>query len=180
VPPVLAELLRVESGAEVPREVAPETLAGARSVDVLPVEGWPAGALRVEEPVAAPVLCWTWTADGEPAGGVRLGRAVPVPPGTRSVPLAQADGAGPRVDAVAVGAGGAVRATGPGRAPGAGPLWLVSATGVGYGVADDATAAALGIGTATPAPEAALRLLPTGPVLSVAEAGRVLDVVRGS
>jgi hypothetical protein len=70
-----------------------------------------------------------------------------------------------------------VRATGPGRAAGAGPLWLVSATGVAHGVADDATAAALGITAVGPAPEAALRLLPTGPALDLAEAGRVVDVL---
>jgi hypothetical protein len=81
------------------------------------------------------------------------------------------------VDAVAVGPGGAVRATGPGRPPGAGPVWLVAATGVTFGVADDATAAALGITAADPAPEAALRLLPTGPALDLAAAGRVVDVL---
>ena len=74
---------------------------------------------------------------------------------------------------MAVGAGGAVRATGPGRAAGAGPLWLVSAAGVGYGVADEPTAAALGIVPAAvqPAPEAALRLLPSGQPLDLADAG---------
>jgi hypothetical protein len=42
-------------------------------------------------------------------------------------------------------------------------------------VADDATATALGIAAAEPAPEAALRLLPTGPTLDLAAAGRVVD-----
>ena len=89
-----------------------------------------------------------------------VGRDLPVAAGIAPVTLAQADGSGGKVDAVAVGAGGAVRATGPGRAAGAGPLWLVSGAGVGYGVADEPTAAALGIAAAEPAPEAALRLLP--------------------
>jgi len=85
------------------------------------------------------------------------------------------------VDAVAVGAGGAVRATGPGRAPGAGPLWLVSAAGVGYGVADEPTAAALGIVTAAvqPAPEVALRLLPSGKPLDLVDATRAVDASPG-
>ena len=70
-----------------------------------------------------------------------------------------------------------MRATGPGRAPGAGPLWLVSATGTTYGVIDDATAAALGLTAAEPAPEAALRLLPVGGALDVHRAVRTVDVL---
>jgi hypothetical protein len=98
-------------------------------------------------------------------------------PDVAPVTLAQADGRGEKVDTVAVGAGGAVRATGPGRAPGAGPLWLVSAAGVGYGVADEPTATALGVVTAAvqPAPEAALRLLPSGKPLDLADATRAVD-----
>jgi hypothetical protein len=70
-----------------------------------------------------------------------------------------------------------VRATGLGRAPGAGPLWLVSAAGAGYGVADEPTAAALGVVSAAvqPAPEAALRLLPSGRPLDLADASRAID-----
>ena len=173
VPPLLAELLRVASGERGPRAVDAAELAGATVVDELPVDGWPAGAPRMREAAEAPVLCRTWTADG---GGVWTGAALPV--GDRSpVTLAQADGPGERVDAVAIGAGGPVRATAPGRAPGAGPLWLVSGTGVAHGVADDATAAALGITATEPAPEAALRLLPTGPTLDAAAAGRTVDVL---
>ena len=92
------------------------------------------------------------------------------------VALAGADGAGPALDAVAVGAGGAVRATAPGVPPGAGTVWLVSASGVAYGVADEPTAAALGIADPAPAPEAVLRLLPVGPVLDVGPAARAVDV----
>ncbi|MDT7581327.1 MAG: hypothetical protein QOK35_2591, partial [Pseudonocardiales bacterium] len=76
-----------------------------------------------------------------------------------------------------VGAGGAVRATAPGAPVGAGALWVVSAGGVAYGVPDGASAAALGLTTAPPAPEAVLRLLPTGPTLDVAAADRAVDVV---
>ena len=55
-------------------------------------------------------------------------------------------------------------------------MWLVSAGGVAHGVADDASAAALGITDPAPAPEAALRLLPTGPVLDVGTATGAVDV----
>jgi type VII secretion protein EccB len=173
VPAVVADLLRVAAGATTVRPVDAGVLGSARFVTELPVEGWPTGTPRLSEPVGAPVVCWTWSADGPAAGGVWTGPALPV--GAAPTALAQADGAGERVDAVALGAGGAVRATAPGRAPGAGPLWLLSGSGVGYGVTDDATAAALGITAATPAPEAALRLLPTGPTLDLAQAGQVVD-----
>jgi type VII secretion protein EccB len=176
VPAALAELLRVASDAREIRSVGADVLGGATFVDTLPVTGWPEGAVRVVEPAEAPVTCWTWTPD-RPEGGMWFGRALPLPTGVAPVTLAQADGPGGKVDSVAVGSGGAVRATGPGRADGAGPLWLVSAAGVGYGVADEPTAAALGIVTAgvPPAPEAALRLLPSGRPLDLADATRAID-----
>jgi hypothetical protein len=124
--------------------------------------------------VGASTLCWSWAENG--SGEIRFGTALPVPAGTRPVRLARADGAGPLLDAVAVGAGGAVRATGPDRAAGAGPVWLISAAGVGHVVADAATAAALGVTATAPAPEAVLRLLPTGPALDLAAAERLLDL----
>lgn len=174
VPPGLAELLRVASDAREFRSVGAEVVGGATFVDTLPVAGWPDGPVRVVEPAEAPVTCWTWTPD-RPEGGVWFGRDLPLAAGVTPVTLAQADGSGGKVDSVAVGAGGAVRATGPGRVAGAGPLWLVSGAGVGYGVADEPTAAALGIAAAEPAPEAALRLLPTGRPLDLADATRAVD-----
>jgi hypothetical protein len=183
VPAVVAELLRVASGEREPRPVGAAELAAADLVDepaadMLAVDDWPAGAPRLREAAEAPVLCWTWSADGSPHGGIWAGQAPPLA-GAAPVPLAQADGPGERIDAVAVGPGGAVRATAPGRPPGAGPLWLVSGTGVAYGVADDATAAALGVTAAESAPEAALRLLPAGPTLDLAAADRMVDVLPG-
>jgi hypothetical protein len=53
----------------------------------------------------------------------------------------------------------------------------VSGSGVAHGVADEDTAAALGVAAAEPAPEAALRLLPTGPTLDLAAASQVVDVL---
>jgi ESX secretion system ATPase EccB len=178
LPPVVAELLRVASGVREPRPVGAVELASVTVVDELPVQDWPSGAPRMLEAADAPVLCWTWSADGDPAGDVWVGTQ---PPGARgeAVALAQADGPGERIDAVAVGPGGAVRATGPGSPPGTGALWLVSGSGVAYGLADEATAAALGIAVADPAPEAALQLLPAGPTLDLAAAGRMVDVLPG-
>jgi len=177
VPEVVAELLRVASGAQEARTVGADVLNDATFVGDLQVGGWPTGSPRMREPTDAPVACWSWGPDGPASGGVWLGAALPLAPGVTPVALAKADGEGDRVDAVALGAGGAVRAAAAGRAPGTGPLWLLSGSGVGYGVADDATAAALGISGAAPAPEAALRLLPNGPELDLAQAGRVVDVL---
>jgi ESX secretion system ATPase EccB len=176
VPAVLAELLAAASGAREPRPVGAAELAGATVVDELPVVGWPESAPRLTEAAEAPALCWTWAAGGDPNGAVWTGAAPPLaalPP----VELAQADGPGDRIDVVAVGPGGAVRGTGPGRDPNAGALWLVSGSGVAHGVADEATAAALGITAAAPAPEAVLRLLPAGKPLDLAAAGQVVDVL---
>ncbi len=64
----------------------------------------------------------------------------------------------------------------PGRAEGTGPVWLVSATGVTYGVADPGTAATLGVRETLPAPERLLRLLPGGPTLDVGAAVEVVDL----
>ena len=176
VPGVVADLLRVASGEREARAVGADVLGAAVYVDDLPVAGWPTGSPRMREPTDAPVACWTWSTGGPAAGGVWLGAALPLAPGATPVALAQADGGGERVDAVAIGPGGAVRAAAAGRAPGVGPVWLLSGSGVSYGVADGGTAAALGITGAAPAPEAALRLLPTGPALDLAQARRVVDV----
>lgn len=177
-PRLVGELLAAASPARTARPVGIDVLGSVAFVDQLRVTGWPGGALHVVEPADAPVVCWTWAGDGPAEGSVWMGPALPATP-VRPAPLVQADGPGPLVDAVAVGQGGAVRATGPGRVPGAGPLWLVSGAGVAYGVADDATAAALGITAATPAPEAALRLLPTGPRLDAKAAQQQVDVLPG-
>jgi type VII secretion protein EccB len=176
VPPLAADVLAAASGTAV-AEVGPEVVADVPPVRRLELAEWPAVAPRLREPAEVPAVCWTWSGNN-PAGGVHLGRLPPSP--GPPVALAQADGAGDALDAVAVGAGGAVRATAPGMAADAGVLWVVSSGGVAHGVPDEASAAALGITAAEPAPEAALRLLPTGPALDVAAAGRAVDVLAQS
>jgi type VII secretion protein EccB len=174
VPATVAEVLRAAGGAV--QEVAPDVVARAAPTAELDVEAWPATVPRILGSAEAPYVCWTWAADADPAGGVLFAAALPVPARTATVALAQADGSGARADAVVLAEGGTVRATAPGRVPGTGPLWLVSATGVVHRVVDAPTAAALGISRAEPAPEAALRMLPTGPSLDLAETARLLDI----
>ena len=174
VAPLAADVLAAASGRAV-TEVGAEVVADLPALRRLDLAGWPAAAPVLREPAEAPATCWTWSGapGADPVGGVHLG---PMPTAGPVVALAGADGAGPGLDAVAVGAGGAVRATAPGVPAGAGTVWLVSASGVAHGVADEATAAALGIADPAPAPEAVLRLLPVGPVLDVGVAARAVDV----
>jgi ESX secretion system ATPase EccB len=108
VPEVVADLLRVASGAREARDIDPAVVAGARLRRDLDVADWPQTAPHLQDPVRAPVLCWTWTADGDPAGQLWTGPALP-PGAAAPVPLPAADGPGPAVDSVAVGPGGAVR-----------------------------------------------------------------------
>lgn len=179
VPAVLAETLRAAGATD--HEVDLDVLADAALVtaadDGLDVDGWPAVVAGLREPAEAPAVCWVWSVDGDPGGAVIAGPGLPVPADTTPVDLVQ-DG-DDRADAVvlAPGGGGAVRATGPGRAPGAGPLWLVAGTGVAYGVVDGPTAEALGVTAAGPAPEAALRLLPVGGTLDLSRAAASVDVL---
>ncbi|MGE3287528.1 MAG: type VII secretion protein EccB [Pseudonocardia sp.] len=173
VSPALAAVL----AGRAPREVDAAAVADVPVVERLDVRGWPDAAPRLTDLAAAPVTCWTWSGEDGPQGRVLLGRAVPAPPGVRPVALAQADGAGPLLDAVVLGSGGgpvrSVAAAGP---LDSGGLALVSETGVVHGIADADTAAALGIDAASPAPREALDLLPTGPRLDVRDAGALVDV----
>jgi len=178
VPPLVADMLAAASGRAV-AEIGPEVVAAARVVRTLAFEDWPEVAPRLVEPGEAPATCWTWSGEpgADPDGRVYVGR---VPPAPTPVPLAGADGPGPAPDVVVVGAGGAVRATAAGLLAGAGAVWVVSSSGVAYGVPDDESAAALGITAPGAAPETALRLLPSGPPLAVAAADRLVDVLTST
>lgn len=135
-------------------------------------------------------VCWQWGPNGL-GGTVTTAAAPPVPAGRSATPLAQADGAGPRLDAVSLPASGALVAcavseaqrgctapqNGSSGQQSSGALWLVSETGVGYPIANPETAAALGVRAVLPAPADALRALPAGPTLDVAEAQRTVDVL---
>ncbi|MEU7813959.1 type VII secretion protein EccB [Pseudonocardia sp. NPDC049154] len=161
VPATLAEVLRAQGGTG-PREVAPAVAAEAPRLTTLPTAGWPDRVPAWSSDGG--VVCAT-TADGR--AGVSLTPALPaVREGVR-VPLTGGEAAA----AVLLG-GGPVRAVSP---TGGGTIWLVSASGIAHGVADAGTAAALGLPPALPAaPEAALRLLPQGGRLDLADARRAV------
>jgi len=178
VSPVLAQVLG--TGTTHPaRTVEATDVAAVPVVERAALHGWPETVPRIVDAAAAPLLCWSWSDEaGAPAEGVLLAGSEAAPPkGAHRIPLAQADGPGPLLDAVVLGgAGGPARAVGPGAAPGAGTLYLISETGVAYRVVGPDTARALGIGESPPAPEGVLRWLPGGPALDVARAAELVDV----
>jgi type VII secretion protein EccB len=177
VPGPMAALLRAGRGEDLSRP--------PRVLDVGQIDGYPRQRLTgidqyppaVTASRDAPVVCRQWDDTG---GNPVLSTAerFPAPDGQPMTTLAQADGAGPALDEVSVPAGSALAVSAvTGSNPG-GPrgYWLVSATGVGYPVADADTARALGIGTAVPVPVEVLTALVQGHPLDLAEAGRTADV----
>ncbi len=131
------------------------------------------------------VLCtrWQWRRSAPAADTAVLA------PGTRPEPehaidLVQADGAGPGIDAVAVPAGHSIYARAAGVAGdglSTGPRYLVTGSGVAFGVGDTEAAQALGLPpTPGAAPWPLLALLPRGAELTVAGATVVRDSVGAS
>lgn len=178
---VAADLLRYTDTrvAEQIPTVSPAEVGAVPAVDTLPVATYPERGGVIQ----APVVCARWRAG--PAGNasetaVLTGHAVPAV-GT-PVPLAQADGDGPAVDAVFLPPGRSVFAhsvglTGSGRSTGS--LFLVTDSGVRYGIHDDTVATSLGLtDPAQPTPWAVLAALPGGPELSQAGASVLRDGIR--
>jgi hypothetical protein len=96
--------------------------------------------------------------------------------------LAQADGAGPNVDAVFLPRGRSmlVRSTGVTGNGGGSALYYLDEFGVVYGIHDDETAKHLGLeGPPTPAPWPVLGRLPRGPELSREAASVARDSFAG-
>ncbi|MBC3189752.1 type VII secretion protein EccB [Pseudonocardia sp. C8] len=173
VPVTLADAVLSRTGQGRPVTL-PQGRVAAAPVTALPgADAWPGS--RVDGGPPGPVLCRTWR-DGR--GGLVAGDRPPVAPGAVPVTLAGADGAGPGLDEVVLppSGPGPLRAGSPDTGAGGGTRWLLAASGALYGVADDPTAAALGIGTPGNAPAEIVRLLPRAGVLDVAAAREVADV----
>lgn len=187
----VANLVRATLGAN--RSRPPDTVR-LEQINTLPrvsvpgLSGYPDVLPRIVSGPDAGTVCWQWGPDGR--GGTVIAPAVaPVPPGQATTRLAQADGAGDRLDEVSLPAGAALVACAVSQGSDCSArrdrsgeqadrsLWLVSGTGVGYPIAGDETATALGIRSWTPVPTDALRALPSGPTLDVAQAQRTVDVL---
>ena len=169
---------RAESTAVAPA-VAPAVVAATHLVDRLPVADFPAHA-RPAAGASDGVVCARWhagTAEPSSTTTVLVGAALPADADT--VALAQADGAGPRVDRVHLPRGrSSYVASTPilGSGGGTGPRHLVTDVGVVSGVRDDAAATALGLPSApVSAPWPVLAWLPHGPELAIEDASVARD-----
>lgn len=170
---VSADLIRftvAQPAGDVPAVTA-DALAAARIIATLPTADVPE-RLALADPA---MVCVRWAADGRTVlvdGGSAVGSA-------GIVELAQADGAGPNVDAVGMPAGRSaylrpVGVTGAGGS--AEPRLLMTDAGVVFGVPDDETAGYLGIAEPpTPAPWPMLARLPRGPELDRGRASALWD-----
>lgn len=171
---VAADLIRFAAarpGTEI-TPVAPSAIAGIPILGALPVAEFPD---HIDAPLAddVPVLCSSWAA-GKVT--IRAGTGLPLSDRQEPIPLAQADGDGPAIDAVFVppGRSAYVASTGTGAATGQ----LVTDTGVRYPIADTDAAHVLGLlDHPEPGPWPLLMMLPEGPEISRAAALLARDVL---
>lgn len=178
---VAADLIRFtnpESGRNIV-DVAPHVIGSVPNVDTLPVATYPERPGVADEGVSC--VRWMPDVDGDVTHAeVLVAASLPLDAGA-PVTLAQADGEGPNIDSVVVpgGRGGYVRAVGvTGAGQDTGALYLVSDSGVVFGIRDGETAKHLGLATSpVPAPWPVLSRLPRGPELSKDGASIVRDAV---
>jgi type VII secretion protein EccB len=156
--------------------VAPDVIGAMPVVDALPVSSFPdRGGVSSNA-----VVCTRW--EFNPRGAktdVLVGDSLPI----NGVSLAQADGPGPNVDTFSIPRGHSayVRSTGiRGDSASTGTRYLVTESGVVFGLRDEDTAKRLGLaGAPVPAPWPVLAPLPRGPELSTDAASIARDSVAG-
>lgn len=159
--------------------VAPDDIAAAPILDILPVSTFPQhGGVSGDG-----IVCAQWQLG--PAGAntaVLMGEWHPLDE-TSVVSLAQADGAGPNIDRISIPRGRSVyvRSIGiAGDAGSTGTLYFIDESGVVFGLRDEKTAEHLGLpGTPVPAPWPVLARLPRGPELSKDAASIARDSIAG-
>jgi type VII secretion protein EccB len=179
---VAADVLRFayRGPDEIP-SVTPAAVAGVKTVATLPVDTFPRRASAPIDAKTGALVCVQWQrsdTDGQSSTTILTGRPTALD-GVQIAELAQADGDGPKVDAVALPAGRSayVRST---RILGddglTGPRFLVTDSGVAYGIRDDDAATQLGLtGPPGAAPWSILAHLPNGPELSTDAASVLRD-----
>lgn len=166
---VAANLIRMvdSQGSQEIRSVSPDVVGDIPVVDSLPVSTFPRRAGTAVGAEAGGVLCAQWL-PGEAKTILWMGDSLPAD--AKPVDLAQGDGDGPNLDRVVMPSGRSayVRAgalTGDGAD--AGPLYLMTDSGVLFGIHDENTARLLGLeGGPVGAPWPVLSRLPRGPELS--------------
>ena len=185
----VADLIRSDQTgrARVP-VMQPDVIAGVEKIEegeqgYLPVGSFPKTEPTILNPRQVPVSCLGWhtTGEGDNRKGLTtlyVNRAPVVPEDkagkSEGVEVTQASPAGYQVDQFYMPPGRAavVRSVTSKEQFGKGPIQLVSSQGIRYGVPRVRTAQALGLTPQDPAPELILRLLPTGPSLTVQAALR--------
>ncbi|OBH07553.1 type VII secretion protein EccB [Mycobacterium sp. E2699] len=175
---VAAELLRFGDSHETANAitVAPDAIRAAAVANTLPLAGFPDRAPELD---GGSILCVTARpgTSGNFDIAFLIGSGLPVPAGRAAVPLSQADGRGPALDAVFLPPGHSAYVRDGNRA---GARYLVTDTGVRFAIRDDDAARDLGLPAPIPAPWSVLAALPPGPELSRQSASVARDTVGGS
>ncbi|HEU5469630.1 MAG TPA: type VII secretion protein EccB [Actinophytocola sp.] len=160
-----------------------------KNVDVIEDDDFPAAQPEILTPVSNRVACLGWTVRGEGDNAeshtaVHVGIEVPLPrkaDGSRytSVGISTPGANGQRIDHFFMPPGRAAVVRGASSKVdfGTGPIYLVSDTGVKYGVPDLQTAEVLGLSNQIPAYLAITDLLPNGAQLSAQAVKQTYDSV---
>ncbi|MGX7824322.1 type VII secretion protein EccB [Actinokineospora sp. 24-640] len=185
-----ANLIRFDltaGGAEISK-VAPDQIAGKVVQGKIQESDFPESLPEVLTPVSFPVVCLGWAIVGEGPNAegqtkVHVGKVLPVPP-TPTGELPMVDVTSPNADKNRIdhfymppGRAAVVRGSVSSEDFQTGPIYLISDRGVKFGVPDAATAAALGLGTQSAAPDAIVRLLPNGASLNARDVLQTYDTV---
>jgi len=194
VSPAVADLIRFSSETDAaprPIEVSPDRISTIRQVqptdgDALKVDTMPSKLPTVLDPSQTPVTCLGWnivnpndpTAEDEHTA-VYVGTQLPIPGDAKLVDIGQPSPDGLKIDKFFMppGRGAVIRAATSKQSFTTGPLSLVTDRGLRYGVPNADTANALGLTEPRPAPDAIVRLLPTGASLNAQDAQRSYDSV---
>lgn len=194
ITPVVADIFRSALGVPAIQEVQPGYADGLDTVEQgesghLDLDNFPVNRSEVVEPSTRPAVCLGWNMVGEQQS--REGRTTVYVDYGLPLPKDK-DGNPARMSKVGIPNEMGVRLTGfympPGRgavvqaATGtgsfdAGPIKLISDTGLVYGIPDIKTAEGLGLSKPRPAPESIVRLLSNAAMLSVENARQTFDRV---
>lgn len=174
---VAAEVIRAAyRGTGEIATIDPAAVAASRSVDTLSIAEFPSSTTTPVGVADGLAVCVAW----RPGGAAVLTGDTARLNTTGGIALAQADGDGPRIDAVVVPGGRSVYVRSVGATGSAltdGPRFVVTDSGVVFGVADTDAATALGLGDRVgTAPWSILARLPSGPELSIAAASAARDI----
>ena len=165
---VAANLIRSldSHGSQEMPSLSPDSVSGLPIVDSLPVSTYPPRAGATMGARDGGVLCAEWLPTRP---RTVLWRGDSLPTTGNPIALAQGDGEGPAIDSVVMPSNRSayIRAASLARDSGGGPLYLVTDSGVLFGIRDEATAKLLGIqGESVAAPWPVLSRLPRGPELN--------------